>query len=127
MLIVHKKRILISVAWSLFTLTSTARPQSPHANIGSSIDSILAPWARKSGPGLAALVVDHGRTVYAKGFGLSDVAAKTPIDQNTIFDLGSLTKQFTATAVFLPVRDGKVGLDQPVSKIYSEYAREWFC
>jgi CubicO group peptidase (beta-lactamase class C family) len=125
MLIVQTKRILTSVAWPLVALTSAARPQSPHANIGSSVDSILAPWARQSGPGLAALVVDHGRTVYAKGFGLSDVAAKTPIDQNTIFDLGSLTKQFTATAVLLLVRDGKVGLDEPVSKIYPEYAKEW--
>jgi D-alanyl-D-alanine carboxypeptidase len=91
----------------------------------SRIDSILAPWKRSDGPGLAGLVVYRGRTVYAKGFGLSDIAAHTPIDRLTTFDLGSLTKQFTATAALILVRDGKLRLDAPLSAFYPEYAQAW--
>jgi CubicO group peptidase (beta-lactamase class C family) len=100
-------------------------PLGAQTRIEARIDSILAPWARKNGPGIAALVVYQGTELYAKGFGLSSLESNTPIDRSTVFDLGSLSKQFTATATLLLVRDGKLGLDERVSEIYPEFAKEW--
>ena len=61
--------------------------------------------------GVNVAVARDGEIVYAKGFGLRDVAANLPVEAETIFPIGSITKQFTSAAIMLLVRDRKVGLD----------------
>jgi CubicO group peptidase (beta-lactamase class C family) len=62
-------------------------------------------------PGAAIAVVQDGRVVFAEGFGVADVAAKTPITPQTRFRVGSLTKMFTAAAI---LSEPRVKLDAPV-------------
>jgi len=61
--------------------------------------------------GINVAVARAGEIVYAKGFGLRDVAATLPVHAATIFPIGSITKQFTAAAIMLLARDRKVRLD----------------
>ena len=61
--------------------------------------------------GVNVAVARAGEVVYAKGFGLRDIAANLPVEPETIFPIGSITKQFTAAAVMLLARDRKVRLD----------------
>ena len=63
--------------------------------------------------GLAAVIVDHGKVVLEKGYGFTDLDRKTPITADTVFEIGSLSKQFTAAAVLRLVDDGKSEVDRP--------------
>ncbi len=67
-------------------------------------------------PGIAIGVVQDGRLVYARGFGFSTLSPHVPMTPETEFYAGQLTMQFTAAAVLLLAQDGKLKLDDPVSK-----------
>ena len=67
-------------------------------------------------PGLSLAVMKEGRIILAKGYGLSNVELQTPVKPETIFQSGSVGKQFTATAVMMLVEDGKLALEDKVSK-----------
>jgi CubicO group peptidase (beta-lactamase class C family) len=88
-------------------------------------NSVRAEMARQHIPGLALLVARHGQTLRAEGFGLANVELNVPVRPETIFQSGSVGKQFTATAVMMLVEAGKVGLDDPLSK-YFPHAPAWW-
>lgn len=67
-------------------------------------------------PGGAVAVVRNGRIIYAKGFGLRNVASDTPTDADTRFEIGSVTKQFTAAAILQLKERGKLSLDDTLAK-----------
>jgi CubicO group peptidase (beta-lactamase class C family) len=71
--------------------------------------------ARERIPGLALAVVRHGRTVYARGFGLTCTEPHgRPVTPDTLFRIGSVTKPLTGTVVMRLVDEGKLALDTPV-------------
>jgi D-alanyl-D-alanine carboxypeptidase len=72
-------------------------------------------------PGAAVIVTEHGKVVYARGRGLADLAAKKPITPDTVFRLGSITKQFAASVVLQLVHEGKMSLDDSLSKFFPGY------
>jgi len=74
----------------------------------------------KRSPGLAVGVVEDGRLVYAHGFGLSNVARDTRFTPGTQTYVGSISKQFTAAAILLLQQDGKLKLDDPVTRYVPE-------
>ena len=84
-------------------------------------DSLLAEAYAANGPGAAVIVTENGKTVYAAGRGLADIERKTPIGPSTIFRMGSITKQFTAAAVLRLAEQGKLSLDDPLSKFVPGY------
>jgi CubicO group peptidase (beta-lactamase class C family) len=67
-------------------------------------------------PGCAAAVSVNGETVFEKAFGLADLEFNVPNTAQTIFESGSVAKQFTAAAIVLLQQDGKLSLDDPVKK-----------
>lgn len=67
-------------------------------------------------PSLSAAVVRDQKIVWAKGFGFADPEKKIPATEHTPYHLASLTKTFASTVVMRLVQDGKIGLDDPVSK-----------
>src|SRR5581483_5405684 len=67
-------------------------------------------------PGVAVGVVIDGELAYAKGFGVTDQAKKTPIDADSVFGLASITKPFTALTVLALRDEGRVSLDDPLVK-----------
>lgn len=73
-------------------------------------------------PGAVVYIEQHGKPVYHKYFGVRDVATKAPMTDDTIFRLASLTKPFTAVAVMTLVQDGKIKLDDPLSKYVPAFA-----
>ena len=64
-------------------------------------------------PGVALGIVCEGRE-FMKGFGVTNVRHPLPVDEKTLFQIGSTTKTFTATAVMRLVEDGKLALDEPI-------------
>ena len=76
-------------------------------------------------PGLSLLVVKEGKIVRAEGFGLSNVELQVPVKPETVFQSGSVGKQFTATAVMMLVEEGKIGLDDPLTKYFKDAPSSW--
>ncbi|HWE39196.1 MAG TPA: serine hydrolase domain-containing protein [Isosphaeraceae bacterium] len=68
-------------------------------------------------PGLAVAVAHRGRVVYARGFGLADVDAGTPVEPDSLFRIASVSKPITAVAVLRLVEHGKLKLDDPAFKV----------
>jgi len=76
-------------------------------------------------PGLAVAVMRDGKIIQAQGYGLSNVELNVPVKLETIFQSGSVGKQFTATAVMMLVEDGKLALDDKLSKYFPESPAAW--
>ena len=76
-------------------------------------------------PGLALLVSHDGTIVQAQGYGLSNVELRVPVRAGTVFQSGSMGKQFTATAVMMLVEQGKVSLDDSISKYFPGSPPAW--
>jgi CubicO group peptidase (beta-lactamase class C family) len=77
------------------------------------VNGALAEWKI---PGVAVSIVKDGKVVYMKGFGVKDIETKEPVDENTIFMIGSNTKAFTATALAILHAEKKLSLDDKVQK-----------
>lgn len=104
--------------------TSLAQQAAPlDARITLRIDSIFARFSVPGSPGCALGVMQDGRLVYAKGYGLASVELGVSITPATVFDLGSVSKQFTALAVVLLAQDGKLALDDEIQKYLPEVPR----
>jgi D-alanyl-D-alanine carboxypeptidase len=76
-------------------------------------------------PGLSLAVIRDGKVVKAKGYGLASVELSVPATRDTVYELGSITKQFTATALMMLVEEGKVGLDEKVTTCLSDLPDAW--
>lgn len=88
-------------------------------------DYILAEMRETKTPGVAVAVVRGGEVVLAKGYGLANVELNVPATQDTIFQSGSVGKQLTATLVMMLAEEGRLGLDDPVSKHIPEAPAAW--
>jgi len=73
-------------------------------------------------PGAIVLIQQHGRPVYDETFGVRDVKTRQPITEDTIFRLYSMSKPVTSVAAMMLVEDGKLGLDDPLSKYIPAFA-----
>ncbi|WP_276621069.1 serine hydrolase domain-containing protein [Syntrophomonas wolfei] len=79
--------------------------------------------AGNAGSGTVA-VMENGKIVYAEGFGMADRERSISVDKNTLFNIGSISKVYCATAIMLLVDEGKVELDQPVTAYLPEFTME---
>ena len=87
---------------------------APPAHADAIDDYIKAEMERRHIPGAALAVVRQGKLVRARGYGYANLEHNVPVTTDTVFELASVTKQFTATAIMLLVEEGKVQLDDPV-------------
>lgn len=76
-------------------------------------------------PGVAVAVIRNGEIVLAKGYGYANVEHQVPVKPETIFQSGSMGKQFTATAVMLLMEDGKLALDDKITKYFPDSPETW--
>ena len=86
---------------------------------------VRAEMQRQKVPGVAIGIASNGEVIAANGFGESNVELAVPVTPQTIFQSGSVGKQFTAVAVMLQVEDGKLALDDPVTKYLPGAPDSW--
>lgn len=72
-------------------------------------------------PGVQILIVDRGRVIVDRNIGVADLATKRPVDAHTRFEIGSVTKQFTAAAILQLAERGKLALSDPLGTWVPEY------
>lgn len=115
-----------SFAVCAFALCSIA-PSSPAQSAATaSIDRYAArEMARQHIPGMAVGIFRSGKIVFAKGYGLSNVELNVAVKPATIFQSGSVGKQFTATAIMMLVEEGKIGLGDSLPKYFPGAPRGW--
>jgi CubicO group peptidase (beta-lactamase class C family) len=87
----------------------------------SQIDALFSKFTNPREPGCAVLVIKDGKTVFRRGYGVTDLRSRHAIGPETNFRLASLTKQFTATAIMLLVRDGKLRYDDHLSNVFPDF------
>lgn len=106
-------------------LPVAALAQKPAA-IDQKVDAyVLAQIASQHLAGVSVSVVKDNNLVFAKGYGKANLEVNTPATRDTMYEIGSITKQFTATGIMMLVEERKVGLDDPISKYYKSAPETW--
>jgi CubicO group peptidase (beta-lactamase class C family) len=100
-----------------------ARAQSAPApaNLAADLDAMLANAFPADRPGAAVILVKDGKVLYRKAFGLANLELKVPMQPENVFEIGSVTKQFTSTAVLMLVEQGKIGLADDIHKYLADF------
>jgi CubicO group peptidase (beta-lactamase class C family) len=106
---------MISAAVLVCAAAGLAIAQSAADVPAAKVDAVFARWTNDT-PGCAVGVSRNGATVLQKAYGMADLEHDVPNRPDTIFEAGSVSKQFTAAAVLLLAQDGKLSLDDPVRK-----------
>ena len=88
-------------------------------------DFIRAQMKSQNIPGLALAVVKNGEIIKTAGYGLANINQKIPVSPETVFHIGSIGKQFVATGIMLLVQEGRLGLDDPISKHLEGIPATW--
>src|ERR1035438_3304452 len=108
------------VVAGFFSLASAAVDQPDAVD-----EYVRAEMTKQRVPGLALLVSHDGQIIRSQGYGLANVELQVPVKPETIFQSGSVGKQFTATAVMMLVEEGKMGLDDPLTKYFPDGPATW--
>jgi D-alanyl-D-alanine carboxypeptidase len=112
----------LPVAVTLFC-ASAVWAQTPELQIAELDQTVAAALATTGAPSASVAVVQSGQIAYAKTFGKADIEKDQPADTSTRYAVGSISKQFTAAALLLAQEQGKVSLDDKVSKYYPDLTR----
>ena len=98
-----------------------AAQQAPGGDLAARIDAVLAATYKPDAPGATVIVVKDGKTLLRKAYGLADVENRKPLTPDTPLRLGSITKQFTATAILMLAEEGKLKLDDDITTYLPDY------
>lgn len=94
--------------------------------LADAVDDIVRAEMKKSNiPGVAVAIMRHGKPFKIKGYGYANLEHRVPVKPETIFQSGSVGKQFTATLAMILVKEGKLGLDDEIVKYLPEGKGKW--
>lgn len=106
------------IALVLFSFTPVA--------LADDVDRVVEGWMQdRNIPGAAIAVVRSGKAVKIKGYGLASLEFQVPVSTGSVFEIGSVSKQMTAAGILLLVQDGKLGLDDLISKHLPNTPPSW--
>lgn len=89
-------------------------------NISKQVDKLFTEWDRKDSPGCALGVISKGKFIYKRCYGMADLEHGVPLTPDSVFDVASTSKQFTAACIAILSRRGKLRLDDPIRKYLPE-------
>jgi CubicO group peptidase (beta-lactamase class C family) len=112
--------LLILFVFTFGGINSSFAQDDSYADFTANVDSLLAPQIIPDGPGAAVVVIQKGKVIYHRCFGLASLEHKVPITHETVFNLASVAKQFTALAILMLEREGKLQLDDDIHKYFPE-------
>lgn len=93
-------------------------------NLDKQFDALLQDNYTAGKPGVTALVYKDGETMYRKAFGMANLELDVPMKPENVFELGSITKQFTSVSILMLMEQGKLSLDDEITKYLPEYPTE---
>jgi CubicO group peptidase (beta-lactamase class C family) len=113
------KKLIFGFAFASMAVAIAVVQGQSGDGLEQSVDRVFAKWTTST-PGCAVGVAIDGQPVLTKAYGLADLEHDVKNAPDTIFEAGSVSKQFTAAAVLLLAREGKLSLDDPVRKYIPE-------
>jgi CubicO group peptidase (beta-lactamase class C family) len=113
-----KIRALVFVL--LFAPPAPAQKLTAPPDARQAVDRVFSRFNRTSGPGCAVAASLDGTTALSAAYGMADLEHDVPLRPDSIFEAGSVSKQFTASAVLLLAQQGKLSIDDPVRKYIPE-------
>ncbi|WFU19540.1 serine hydrolase domain-containing protein [Bradyrhizobium sp. CB3481] len=121
------RRLVIGLLWAGVTTfalyaTPVALALSPETRNAKLDEALRGLVEGRSTPGIAVLILENGRPVYSRSVGVREVGSTAPIGESDMFRLASMTKAVTSVAAMILVEQGKIGLDDPVSRFLPEFA-----
>src|SRR5215213_2916982 len=106
--------------WIALALALSAAGLAQPPDAKSRVDAVFARYNSRTSPGCAVGVAIKGETVLTAAYGMADLEHDTALTPDSVFEPGSVTKQFTAAAVLLLAQQGKLSIDDPVRKYIPE-------
>ena len=88
-------------------------------------DFVTAQMRKRHIPGLSLAVIKDGKVVKLRGYGLASVEFGVPATEDSVYQIASMTKSFTATAIMMLVEEGRLGLDDRVARHLSGLPAAW--
>jgi CubicO group peptidase (beta-lactamase class C family) len=122
--IMKKNALSLTLALTLALISVTTAPAAQAAgekDLAAKIDAVMSEVYKPGEPGAAVIVRKNGRTVFRKGYGLADLELGVAIEPDMVFRLGSITKQFTAVSILLLAEEGRLGLQDEITKFLPDY------
>ncbi len=110
--------LLISLT-NVITINAQVKATSK-SKTSDEIEKLLAQYDFKNGPGISLAVIKNGTIVYKKGFGIANLEYGIPITTSTVFQVASVSKQFTVFSILLLEQEGKLSIDDDIRKYLPE-------
>ena len=119
---IQRLRLFLLALFVLISLTgrNSFGQDNNYHRFADKVDSLLEPEIIPNGPGAAVAIVKNSRVIYRKCFGLASLEHGVPITHETVFNLASVSKQFTALAILMLEREGKLNLDDDIHVYFPE-------
>ncbi len=113
-----------ALAFSLYlgalAVTSAVGQESQGAGLAKQVDQIFAGWDRTDSPGCALGVISDGQFTYRRGYGMANLEYDVPLSSESVFYIGSTSKQFVAASIMLAAEQGHLSLEDDIRKYVPE-------
>ncbi|MDC7998822.1 serine hydrolase [Gilvibacter sediminis] len=116
----NPKRIF-QMALLCFVIVASGSLSLHAQDLQSNVDNMLAAQYPADAPGISALIAKDGKVIYKNAFGLANMELSVPMNPENVFELGSITKQFTAVAILMLQEAGKLNVEDPITKFFPDY------
>jgi CubicO group peptidase (beta-lactamase class C family) len=116
------QRVGSGMAVCALVLVTCSVPPASRAQdkMTAAVDEVFADFTKAGSPGCAVAVYRNGRVSYSRGYGLANIEEDVPITSESVFDIGSTSKQFTAASILLLEKQGKLSVNDDVRKYIPE-------
>lgn len=108
--------IIVFVSLSLFSL-ETINAQ----DLKSTVDAYLLSHSQPNAPGASVLIAKDGKAIYKKAVGMANLELNVPLSTDNVFEIGSITKQFTAVSILMLEEQGKLKVEDEITKYIPDY------
>lgn len=108
--------IIVFVSLSLFSLETTNAQ-----DLKSTVDAYLLSHSQPNAPGASVLIAKDGKAIYKKAVGMANLELNVPLSTDNVFEIGSITKQFTAVSILMLEEQGKLKVEDEITKYIPDY------
>lgn len=118
-----EKSLTSSLLKSLLVISLLSQSSCSQKNtddVKADMDAIFEQYDTAKGPGCAVAVIQNGRVIFQKGYGMANLEYDVPITPATVFDIASVSKQFTGLAISMLIQEEKIALDDDIRKYLPE-------
>lgn len=122
----RKGSLLISICLVFIAMNASSQIVQPSVDALTELDQQVQSHLEEHNiPGGLVAVASRGRIIHLKTYGMANVELAVPVSDSTVFEIGSISKQFVSAIVMLLMQENKLKLDDPIQKYLSDLPSEW--